>query len=411
MEDVIKPDIKMIEWDFDKKISYLKQKKELLYEAWWQKLQSTPNIKFEKTNKDAFYHFYNAITSFAKVLLVSNYDENMPQVIKFQQETEQEVESFLAYPKILENRCEKHSLALKQKVTQIINDHTAFDEFFKNELNTIRMLYIYPETNENRYLWLRIGYKCEAFLFNKDSIYQNTEQARTFGNKFIKDFDDMLLPVRKFKSIEKRQNSQSSNEISHPKYYYIFQNLVAAHPEYEKYRTEFFALSERIRIWTMMFEDKRYTYYRHYDSFQKAINTDIKLRTWDTPLPKPVLNSLYRYAVIRFEKMEVFKKISSNVVSTDIKTLQTNYRDYLLDWTKQIGELQKQHDFSPELKNDIMSMYYIQASFFTKKKLECDYYMDKISKTIHCPTANSDEYFSAPKAKYLISSQVCSIEK
>jgi hypothetical protein len=84
MEDVILPDLKMIDWDFNKKMAYLKQRKEFLYEAWYQKLQNATANRFEKANKDAFYQFYNTFTSLAKVLLASNYDTHMPQVILLQ---------------------------------------------------------------------------------------------------------------------------------------------------------------------------------------------------------------------------------------------------------------------------------------------------------------------------------------
>ncbi len=383
MEDVILPDLKMIDWDFNKKMAYLKQRKEFLYEAWYQKLQNATANRFEKANKDAFYQFYNTFTSLAKVLLASNYDTHMPQVILLQKETEQEIEAFLTMPKLLETRSKTHSEELRSKVSALLNDKDAFDSHLVDQLNTIRMLYIHPLTNENRYLWLRIGYKCEAMLLNKDSFYLSIEQTREFGNKYVKSFDDLILPVRnlKYMNLKAKEKVEGIPE-SHPKYYYMFQSLVEAHPELAKYQPDYYELSERIRLWTMIFEEKRYTYYKHFDIFQKAIATDIKLYNQTHNLPQPIISSLYKYAVNRLEKLEVFKQITGSIAAVELREKQDNHKKYLLDWGREICEQCKQQKLTTEFKNDVISMYHLQASFFTKNTEECNWFMERLYKNM-----------------------------
>ncbi|MBR4270352.1 MAG: hypothetical protein IKQ31_01575 [Clostridia bacterium] len=414
MEDVILPNLNMIDWDFNKKLAYLKQRKEFLYEVWNQKLQNTPATKFEKANKDAFYLFYNAFTGFAKVLLVGNYDECMPQVILLQRETEREMEDFLRMPQLLENHCKTHSKTLCETVTQLMNNNEAFNQHFVDRLNTIRMLYIHPNTNENRYLWLRIGFKCEALLLNQDSSFLTTAELRKYGDHFIKQFDEMLLPVRKFKNIESQEKNNTTIFDNHPKYYYMFQDLLTSHPEYEKYRDEYFEVSEKIRLWTMIFEDKRYTYYRHYDLFQRAVSTDIKLYNKTHNLPQPIVSSLFKYAVNRFEKLEVFKRISGSVLGEDLRVIMDNHKQYLLDWNKQIAEQCKKCDFSKAFKNDIISMYHLQASHLTKNSQECNWYMEKLYSSIdYTPNKNlfMPKFGNALSSKYSLTSQAFSLEK
>ncbi len=348
---------------FEDKIAYLDEYKEFLYEIWYQKLQNVMPPQKKDVNKSSIRSLYLTFACWAKNILRPDFDWHMDEVVAYQKSIEDEIESFRFDEQKLAEHCKSHSYAMQNKVHSLLNNKEVRDKYLKSRLADYRDMYISSLVNHNRYSGIKFGYKSEALLLIEYShTYSNIEETNAAIWAWFGEIEEMLNPVREFKTILFKQHLEENGDDHHPKYYYLFEKALKTDPSLEPFREKFFEISEKINFWSKMYEAPCFVYRKHYTQFRQAIATHLEVYRASNYIPQSLFPMLEKYVDNRFEKLEAYKQTSSPTLDAVVIEAKENYSTYLQAQIEELKGLPSEA-ITQRFRDDIIKMLDIKAKY------------------------------------------------
>jgi len=378
----------MHDWSLKKKLSYLTERKEILYAIW--SLESGGN-KFSK-------NFYRAFANEARVLLLSEHD-SMPQLKAFQEQIAKEVLEIFDDPNILKYYYHKH-----EALITLIKYHK--DAYVKSRVLDYKNLYTDNRVGSNRMYGMLASFQSEIWL-----LYQRTQVDN--WDVFMKYFDDVIrnndINIEKLKNYQERFARKKSNvvfeedpPVSGKPNGHLFGlknvksqkrfNSIAKKDSSDKkdfvytYYNEFQQLESKVCFWVSLYKYPWIKYYKHYASFRSAIDTEISLNADTQKLPSELYQLVRELVDYKFEKVEFVKNFLEPFEDKEVQIARANPKEHLLNWNNEIIALMDKRTYSVSELEAIRNMCYLRAMCLlpreeAKRKFDTSYFASSVYET------------------------------
>ena len=360
MEICSNPD--MYKWPLKKKLRYLTERKEILYGIW--SLENGGH-KFSK-------NFYRAFANEAKLLLTLNHD-NMQRLIEFQNQILDEITIIRDNPEMLYAAYEKH-----EKQLTLIRYHK--DEYIKQRILDYKNLLKATNSKAKSY-GVILSLRSEIRLLYQRGYVDNWE---TINNYMAVIFDKPKTPPQSDlspKIVDKRPNVSSTKrqpnnmkstirDINHSKAekkFLTYSEKNSFSQEKNAYHQKFMELDDKIYFWICLYKDPGIVYFRDYQRFRDAINTEIDVSELSGEMP-PELYQIARNLVdFKFEKVEFIKNFLEFREDDEVTKVKENANAYLANYWQEILSNIEGKQISPEFAKRINEMFKLKANLLTKE--------------------------------------------
>ncbi len=387
----ISPSHNMQNWSIKKKLSYLTERKELLYGIW----------SFEVGGNKYPKNFYRAFANEARLLLLYEHDK-MPKLVEFQNKIFEEVQAIQHDPEILSQYYLKH-----EKQLTLIRYHK--DEYIKQRIADYQYL-LFDMPSKHKVYGVAMSLQSEIRLLYQRSFVENWEtynkyidyvlyedcqilnqQAEekifdTYFNETLeKRISTLAAPESKISNSEQNTDAISTgnskekcvlkpaekfgvNMRKSEKKYAKFANSRIAKKDRENYQKEFLLLDDKICFWLSLYKDPRVIFSKHYQAFRDAIETEITINEMSGAMPKALYDLARELVDYKFEKVEFIKnflKYREDLIVTEVKK---DPKKYLDNYWKEIHSIIHDQDITPEFGKKIHDMYALKSSLLSNSK-------------------------------------------